>query len=75
MGVTKLSFEGPTVQFVRFPVSHLIRPGGITKEFKEKAIQFHVTLHGLKITNYLRSYFIDMSICIPNNKDHEDSRN
>ena len=36
------------------PVSHLIsynKPGDITKELWEKAIQFHGTFHGLKITN------------------------
>ena len=35
----------------RRPVSHLIKPGDITKEFQEKAIQFHGIFHGLKITN------------------------
>ena len=37
------------------PVSRLIRwckkPGDITKEFWENAIQFHMSFHGLKITN------------------------
>ena len=33
------------------PVSHLIKPGDITKELQEKAIQFHGIFHGLKITN------------------------
>ena len=41
------------------PVSRLIRwyikPGDLTKEFWEKAIQFHETFHGLKITNYFQS--------------------
>ena len=51
--------------FARRPVSRLIKPGDIKKEFKEKAIQFHGTLfnfkekaiqfhgtfHGLNITN------------------------
>ena len=40
------------------PVSRLIRwynkPGNITKEFWEKAIQFHETFHGFKITNWAR---------------------
>ena len=38
------------------PQSCLIRwynePGDITKEFLSKANQFHVTFHGLKITNW-----------------------
>ena len=38
------------------PVSRLIRwilqTGDITKKFWEKAIQFHGTFHGLKITNW-----------------------
>ena len=42
--------------FASRSVSRLIRwynkPGGITKEFWEKAIQFHGTFHGLKITNW-----------------------
>ena len=42
--------------FVSRPVSRLIRwynkPGDITKEFWEKAIQFHGTFHGLKITSW-----------------------
>ena len=42
--------------FASCPPSRLIRrynkPGGITKEFWEKAIQFHETFHGLKITNW-----------------------
>ena len=41
--------------FASRPVSRLIRwyikPGDITKEFWEKAIQFLGTFHGLKITN------------------------
>ena len=41
--------------FASRPVSRLIRwynkPGDITKEFWGKAIQFHGTFHGLKITN------------------------
>ena len=41
--------------FASRPVSRLIRwynnPGDITKLFWEKAIQFHGTFHGLKITN------------------------
>ena len=47
------------VSFVSRPVSRLIRwynkPGDITKEFWEKAIQFHGTFHGLKITNWLQA--------------------
>ena len=42
--------------FAICPLSRLIRrynkPGDITKEFWEKAIQFHETFHGLKITNW-----------------------
>ena len=42
--------------FASRPVSRLIKwynkPGDITKEFWEKAIQFHGTFHGLKITNW-----------------------
>ena len=42
--------------FASRPVSRLIRwynkPGDITKEFWEKAIQFHRTFHRLKITNW-----------------------
>ena len=42
--------------FVSRPVSRLIRwynkPDDTTKEFWEKAIQFHGTFHGLKITNW-----------------------
>ena len=42
--------------FVSRPMSRLIRwynkPGDITKEFWEKAIPFHKTFHGLKITNW-----------------------
>ena len=45
----KASFSGR-------PRSRLIRwydkPGDLTKEFWEKAIQFHGTFHGLKITNW-----------------------
>ena len=45
--------------FASRPVSRLIRwynkPGDITKGFWEKAIQFHGTFHGLKITNSLRN--------------------
>ena len=41
--------------FVSRPVLRLIRwyntPGDITKEISEKAIYFHGTFHGLKITN------------------------
>ena len=41
--------------FASRPVSRLIKwynkPGDKTKEFWEKAIQFHGTFHGLKITN------------------------
>ena len=44
------------IWFAGRPVSHLIRwyskPGVITKEFWEKAIQFHGTFHGLKITSW-----------------------
>ena len=44
------------VSFVSLPVSCLIRlynkPGDIAKEFWEKAIQFHGTFRGLKITNW-----------------------
>ena len=39
------------VLFARHPASCLIKPGNITKYFQEKAIQFHGTFHGLKITN------------------------
>ena len=43
------------VSLVSHPVSHPMRwqnkPGDITKEFWEKANQFHGTFHGLKITN------------------------
>ena len=42
--------------FASRPVSRLIKwynkAGDITKEFWEKAIQFHGTFHGLKITNW-----------------------
>ena len=42
--------------FARCPVSRLIgwskKSVYITKEFWEKAIQFHGTFHGLKITNW-----------------------
>ena len=38
--------------FARPPVLHLIKPGDITKEFYENAIQFHWTFRGLKITNW-----------------------
>ena len=44
--------------FVSRPVSRLIRwynkPGDITKEFWQKAIQFYGTYHGLKIANWQR---------------------
>ena len=32
-------------------ISPLIKPRNITKEFQQKAIQFHGTFHGLKITD------------------------
>ena len=42
--------------FASRPLSRLIRwynkPGGITKKFWEKAIQFHGAFHGLKITKW-----------------------
>ena len=38
--------------FERPPVSHLIKPGDITKEFQEKTILFQGTFYGLKITNW-----------------------
>ena len=45
------------VSFAIRPVPPLIRwynnPGDITKEFWEKALQFHKTFHGLKITNWI----------------------
>ena len=45
--------------FASHPLSRLIgwynKPGDITKEFWEKAIQFHGTFHGLKITNWMES--------------------
>ena len=51
--------------FVSRLVSCLIRwynkpSGDITKEFWEKAIQFHATFHGLKITDWqvIFKYFI-----------------
>ena len=51
--------------FVSRTVSRLIKwdnkPGDTAKEFWEKAIQFHGTFHGLKITNWI--------------KQREDSRN
>ena len=37
--------------FTKHPVSCLIKPGDITKEFKEKATQFRGTFHGSRITN------------------------
>ena len=43
--------------FASRPLLCLIRwcnkPGDITKEFWEKALQFHGTFHGLKITNWV----------------------
>ena len=43
------------ISLASHPVLHLIRwynkPGDITKGFQEKAIQFHGTFNGLKITN------------------------
>ena len=43
--------------FVSRPLSRLIRwynkPGDVAKEFWEKAIQFHGTFHGMKITNWV----------------------
>ena len=51
----KIEFD-VKVTFASRPVSRLIRwfnkPGDITKEFWEKAFQFHGTFHGLKITNW-----------------------
>ena len=42
--------------FASCPLSRLIRwynkPGDITKEFWQKAVQFHGTFHGLKITSW-----------------------
>ena len=38
------------------------KPGNITKEFWEKAIQFHGTFHGLKNTNWFVD-FDDSKIC------------
>ena len=37
--------------FTTCPVSRLIKPRGITKEFQIKANQFHGTFHGLKTKN------------------------
>ena len=42
---TNFSFAGR-------PVSCLIKPGCIAKEFQEKATQFHGSFHGLKISNW-----------------------
>ena len=39
--------------FACLPISPLIKPRDITKEFQQKAIQFHGTFHGLKITNWI----------------------
>ena len=48
------------VSFASRPPSRLIRwynkPGDTTKEFWEKAIQFHGTFHGLKITNWIWAF-------------------
>ena len=38
--------------FARSPVSHLIKPGDILKECKQKSVWFHKIFHGLKITNW-----------------------
>ena len=50
------------LSFASRPVSRLIRwynkPGDITKEFWEKAIQFHGTFHGLKIKSWYGPYAI-----------------
>ena len=54
--------------FISRPVSRLIRwynkPGDITKEFWYKAIQFHGTFHGLKITNWFGIMIICKEIII-----------
>ena len=42
--------------FGRPPVSRLIKPGDITKEFQEKATHLHGNFDGLKITNCLLGY-------------------
>ena len=43
--------------FIRRLVSRVIKPGDIRKEFYEKAIHIHGTLHGLKITNcFIQSF-------------------
>ena len=51
------------------PVSRLIRwykkPGDITKEFWEKAIQFHEIFHGLKITNCNCLFTTSPKIIVP----------
>ena len=39
--------------FACLPISPLIKPRDITKEFQQKAVQFHGTFHGLKITNLI----------------------
>ena len=39
--------------FACLPISPLIKPRDITKEFQQKAIQFHGTFHSLKITNWI----------------------
>ena len=64
---TPLRFFEETIRFdvktsfASHPLSRLIRwhgkPGDITKEFRETAIQFHGTFHGLKIINWLPSLF------------------
>ena len=67
--------------FASRPRSRLIswynKPGDITKEFREKAIQFHGTFHGLKITNWIdpkcllkveaTSFYFDNNLSFSNN--------
>ena len=55
--------------FTSRPASPLIRwcnkPGDITKEFWEKAVQFHGTFHGLKITNW-KDFEFDIKHAVKN---------
>ena len=52
--------------FASRPVLHLVRwyskLGDITKEFWQKAIRFHGTVRGLKITNCSVSLFLSFSL-------------
>ena len=48
--IETIGFDVKTA-FARRPVPRLIELGDITKEFKEKAIQFHSIFRGLKISN------------------------